>query len=104
MSNKNKIIDAVVKKAQFTAIDNRFTIKDIKNYNSLPKEVKEIVKATETIRSHGFQEILGYKGRQIIWSMGGYWDNDNEKDSKFDADSFGGSGIQWDGSKVTKKG
>lgn len=106
---KNEIIDKVLKEAQITTINNKVEIKNI-DFKHLPKQVKELIKKADIIRSSGWQEIIGYIGRQAIWAMGGSWDKDNFKLGEvpiFIPDNFGGKydgkDIQWNGSKVTVK-
>lgn len=52
---------------------------------SMPPEIQSLIKSTDAMRSSGFQEVLGYKGRKLILSAGGSWDG-----KKFIVDSVGG--------------
>lgn len=52
---------------------------------SMPPEIQSLIKSTDEMRSSGFQEVLGYKGRKLILSAGGSWDG-----KKFIVDSVGG--------------
>jgi len=76
-----------------TIIDFTKTPKDIKNLSELPKEIRNEIKSTLTIYSHGFQELVGQsKDRTLIWSAGGHW-----KKNKFVVENYGGKRWQWDG-------
>lgn len=76
-----------------TIIDFTKTPKDIKNLKDLPAEIREEIKSTRTIYSHGFQELLGAsEDRTVIWSAGGHW-----RKNKFVVQNYGGKRWQWDG-------
>jgi len=69
-----------------TVISFSKSIQQIKNFESLPDNVKEAIKTADHIESKGFQELLGYnKDNKIIWSAGGYWDAET-----FVLENFGG--------------
>jgi hypothetical protein len=80
-----------------TYIDNRFQVSDIKNMDELPKCMQAEIKAAKTIRSAGFQELIGYyESNTIMWSAGGYW-----YDDRFVVINYGSNQYQWDGQRVT---
>jgi len=80
-----------------TCIDNRFQVSNIKNMDELPKRMQAEIKTAKTIRSHGFQELLGYdSSNTIMWSAGGYWHGDS-----FVVINYGSHNLQWDGTTLT---
>ena len=87
-----------------TTIDNRFSVDHIENLHDLPTEAQKLIKETKEIRSHGFQELLGYKDRKVIWSVGGHW---NAQDTHFHATSFGNGmdkdAIQWSENEMFRR-
>lgn len=72
------------------------TMKDIANLHRLPPKVALEVMAAGSIVVRGFQELLGYEGRQLVWSAGGHWTS-REKNAKFIVRNFGSKQYQWDG-------
>jgi hypothetical protein len=80
-----------------TVIDTSVEVKDIANFSKLPPEVQAEIKKTESIRSIGFQVIIGYKGRKAVWSAGGSWSK--PQGGKFTVENFftGDKKIKWRG-------
>jgi len=76
-------------------------IGDIKNFKELPEEIQKEIEDSDSITSHGFQELNGYNGRQVVWSAGGPWTGKDEKD-KFVITSYGSNKWQWDGKNLKK--
>lgn len=68
-----------------TIIDFSKQFSDISNLDKLPEEIQKLIKRAERVESSGFQGLLGYIGRKLIWEAGGYWNDD-----KFFIESIGG--------------
>lgn len=50
--------------------------------------LRDLMQGCDSFRSSGFQEVLGYRGRLVVVSMGGYWAG--ERIPFFTVESFGG--------------
>ena len=91
-----------------TVIDNRFQISDIANFKQLPARIQAEIKSVDALRSHGFQELNGYKDRTIILSCGGHWTHVSTGthieryglDEQFEVTSYGSHNYQWDGTTL----
>ena len=94
---------ALLQPDHVTVIDNRFSVTDIQNLDSLPAKIRDEIKSADCLRSYGFQEICGYHDRTCMFSCGGYWTSDKnpDPDAKFIVTSYGSHQYQWDGVKVT---
>jgi len=91
------------KNGSVTIISFNKSISDIENFNELPEEIKKEIKAVEVIESRGFQELLGFSGRKVVWSLGGGWSKDSKDgEDTFTATSFGSSNWQWNGSNLRR--
>lgn len=75
-----------------TVINFTKTTRDIANLHRLPVRLQKEIEGSNMITSHGFQEMLGYLGRKIVWAAGGYWDR-----NRFYVTSYGSRKYQWDG-------
>lgn len=51
---------------------------------------RELLKGCETLRAYGFQEVVGYVGRQAVLGIGGYWENEGPIE-QFVVQSYGGT-------------
>jgi hypothetical protein len=70
---------------EVTVIDFTKFLKNISNKEDLPKQTQKFLyREITSFVSKGFQEFNGYIGRQLVISMGGYWDKD-----KFEITSYG---------------
>lgn len=82
-----------------SSIDFSIKIDNIQNFSKLPKEVQNIIKDADRLESKGYQELLGYKNRKIVFDASGHWNND-----QFFIDSLGAdSGLQYSKNKVSYK-
>jgi len=89
--NKLKIGQSVVAgdADKITVIDYSKELSDIKNLQDLPPETAKFLKTEiDRFESHGFQELIGYQGRQAVISMGGHWTGHDEN-AKFIITSYG---------------
>lgn len=68
-----------------TIIDFGVTPEQIENFQELPKKCQELLK-NNRLESRGFQEVLGFDGRQLVFACGGYW---NEDENSFHITSIG---------------
>jgi len=87
------------KTSSTTIIDLSKSVKNINNLNSLPREIKQVVNSADDMMSHGFQELNGYKGRQVIFSAGGHWISK----TLFEIESIGTKDYVWSKSKGLRK-
>lgn len=72
---------------------------DIANLHQLPAQIHLTIRESGSIVVRGFQELLGYHERQLIWSAGGHWTS-NKKNAKFIVKNFGSKQYQWDGTTL----
>jgi len=101
---KKEIIEDIMKEAATTAISFEKKLSDISNFKSLPDEVQKLILSAYKMESRGFQELIGYNGRQAVWSAGGHWSGSGD-DATFTVNSIGGKldgkNIQWSEREMT---
>lgn len=90
-----------------TTFDFTKKISDIANFDSLPKDVQDLIKSAKTIESEGFKNLVGKDGRKLLWSaFGSWWSEEEVAEHKqynpelkvgFMLDSIGAGkdGLQW---------
>lgn len=78
------------RKFEETVLNFKKMLKDIGNLETIPSETQKFLyREVDSLRSIGFQEMVGYIDRQVVISMGGFWGPDN----KFYIQSYGMANI-----------
>ena len=53
-----------------TIIDFTVSLDQIANVARMTPEARTLIRSTDSIRSSGFQELVGCNGRKAVWSAG----------------------------------
>ena len=56
-----------------TIIDFTVPAAAIANLDRMTPEARELILSTDSIRSHGFGELVGSNGRKAVWSAGAHF-------------------------------